>query len=46
MALTTALDQFLDDREREILLARLKADGDAADDEPFSWGGVSTYTTC
>ncbi|GAA6014330.1 hypothetical protein JCM10207_005423 [Rhodosporidiobolus poonsookiae] len=32
--------KFLTERERAILLARLRADGDSADDEPFSWHGV------
>ncbi|KAL8281510.1 hypothetical protein RQP46_006194 [Phenoliferia psychrophenolica] len=31
---------FLTSREREILLARLAADGDSADREPFQWSQV------
>ncbi|GAA5820723.1 hypothetical protein JCM3770_005264 [Rhodotorula araucariae] len=31
---------FLNDRERAILIARLQADGDSGDDEPFTWQGV------
>ncbi|GAA6008033.1 hypothetical protein JCM11491_006584 [Sporobolomyces phaffii] len=32
--------KFLNERERAILISRLQADGDAGDDEPFSWDGV------
>ncbi|GAA5934073.1 hypothetical protein JCM10213_008517 [Rhodosporidiobolus nylandii] len=32
--------KFLTEREHAILLARLAADGDSAEEEPFSWHGV------
>jgi hypothetical protein len=32
--------QFLNDRDRAVLVARLAADSDAADHEPFAWKGV------
>ncbi|GAA5980656.1 hypothetical protein JCM11641_000165 [Rhodosporidiobolus odoratus] len=32
--------KFLSEHEHAILLARLRADGDSADEEPFSWSGV------
>lgn len=38
--LTLVLQQFLNDREKEILLARLAAGSDSADNEPFSMQGV------
>jgi len=38
--LTSRYTQFLNDRERAILIARLQADGDSGDDEPFTWQGV------
>lgn len=34
--------QFLTPRDRDILLARLATDSDAADSEPFEWKGVCT----
>ncbi|GJN92903.1 hypothetical protein Rhopal_005943-T1 [Rhodotorula paludigena] len=32
--------KFLSEREHAILIARLQADGDSGDEEPFSWQGV------
>lgn len=35
--------KFLSEREHAILIARLQADGDSGDEEPFSWQGVCAY---
>ena len=35
-----ATAEFLTSKEREYLIAQLKQDGDAVQDEEFSWGGV------